>query len=63
MIFYFYHIVYMNLLIVFKKIFFFVSKMARRVKQEINETNESQIGMDSLIPNGTVFEMYFVTLS
>lgn len=63
MIFYFYHIVYMNLLIVFKKIFFFVSKMARRVKQEINETNESQIGMDSLIPNGTVFEMHFVTLS
>lgn len=52
----------MNLLIVFKKVFF-VSKMARRVKQEINETNESQIGMDSLIPNGTVFEMYFVTLS
>lgn len=61
MIFYFYHIVYMNLLFVFKKIFF-VSRMARRVKQEINETNESQIGMDSLIPNGTVFEMYFVTL-
>ncbi|XP_052718601.1 uncharacterized protein LOC128190557 [Crassostrea angulata] len=26
--------------------------MARRVKQEINESNESQIGMDSLIPNG-----------
>lgn len=42
---------------------FFVSRMARRVKQEINESNESQIGMDSLIPNGTVFEMYFVTLS
>lgn len=62
MIFYFYHIVYMNLLIVFKKSFF-VSRMARRVKQEINESNESQIGMDSLIPNGTVFEMYIVTLS
>lgn len=63
MIFYFYHIVYMNLLIVFKKKSFFVSRMARRVKQEINDSNESQIGMDSLIPNGTVFEMYFVTLS
>lgn len=45
-----------------KKKSFFVSWMARRVKQEINETNESHIGMDSLIPNGTVFEMYFVTL-
>lgn len=62
MIFYFYHIVYMNLLIVFKKIFFCL-KDGQKSKQEINETNESQIGMDSLIPNGNVFEMYFVTLS
>lgn len=53
----FYQIVYINLLIVIlKSKTFFVSRMARRVIQEINEIHESQIEMDNLIPNGTGLE-------
>lgn len=54
---FFYQIVYINLhIVILKSKTFFVSRMARRVIQEINEIHESQIEMDNLIPNGTGLE-------